>query len=151
MTPLMLACQQGNISLIRRLLDLGAKVNDIDCDSNWSAINYSIANNNHQASAILLRQPGINLKLVDTYHQNLMHILAYTDDLATAQLVQSYHLCCHCLCLARDKDGSLPIDLACSDGMKQWLSALLHIDVNTGPDNLETQGEEEEDGLMTTP
>ena len=70
----MAAACSGNTSAMSSLLSRGANVNDKEKEDGWSALFFAVAHKRTEAALLLLDCPEIDLRMVDSYGQSLLHL-----------------------------------------------------------------------------
>lgn len=83
---LMLACELGQLDVVRLLVDRKSKLNEKDTESEWSALHYAVYNNNLDAVSVLL-EAGADMNIQDCSNQTALHIACYKDFEEIARLL----------------------------------------------------------------
>lgn len=89
-TPLMLSAKKGSDSVgtLNTLLKLGAKVNEVDLESNWTVLHYAAYSNCIESIQALIKA-GVNANIQDTYGHTALHVAASCGHLeAVSELIQ---------------------------------------------------------------
>ena len=112
-TPLYLASLYGHLEVVKYLVEQGASLDKANNSGNTPLS--GAAHRGHLQVARYLLEQGADRDKADNHGYTPLHYAAQQDHLETAMLLMSYGADFN----ARTVDSELPIDLACSEEMKQ--------------------------------
>ena len=130
-TPLMFACKQGHVKVIRQLLDYGAAINDIS-DRGETALFEAIYGDHEEALKSLLSQTELEINIVHTkqeYRTGLMLAASQGQSNIVEILLGHPNIDVN----AQDSNGDSALCLAAEFGSKETIQILLKkptIDIN---------------------
>lgn len=118
-TALMIASQLNLCYMMRKLIEKGCAIDNVDDDHTWSALHFA-AYSNHVEALRLLIDCGANIELLDSAGQGPLHIACYNGCLDVVKVLVEYDDG-KCDLEIIDRDGNKAIDYGESDEMRDLL------------------------------
>lgn len=119
-TPLMFASMENNAFIAQMLVVKGSKINDVDLESEWSALHHATHCQAHDAMLVLL-DLGAEPDNPDSYGQTPLHLASMNGDLEALRILIDRG----CGIEAVDRDGLNAIQVCDDVDVRDALEALI--------------------------